>query len=43
MPDFSFAGNFVFHIDVPDGISSFTLRQSPLTVPEKGKRNENQD
>ena len=36
MPDFSFAGNFVFHIDVPDGISSFTLRQSPLAVPEPG-------
>jgi hypothetical protein len=36
MPDFAFAGNFVFHIDVPDGITSFTLRQSPLPVPEPG-------
>ncbi|MCP4004087.1 MAG: choice-of-anchor F family protein [bacterium] len=34
MPDFSFAGNFVFTVDVPDGISSFTIRQSPIAVPE---------
>ena len=35
MPDFAFAGNFLFHVDVPDGISSFTIRQSPLAaVPE---------
>lgn len=38
MPDFSYAGNFVFHIDVPNGISQFTIRQSPLpasgAVPE---------
>ncbi|NNL65049.1 MAG: PEP-CTERM sorting domain-containing protein [Myxococcales bacterium] len=33
-PDFSFAGNFLFHVDVPDGISSFTIRQSPIAVPE---------
>jgi len=34
MPDFSFAGNFLFHVDVPDGITSFTIRQSPIAVPE---------
>ncbi|REK11875.1 MAG: PEP-CTERM sorting domain-containing protein [Planctomycetota bacterium] len=34
MPDFSFAGYFLFHVDVPDGISSFTIRQSPVEVPE---------
>jgi len=35
MPSPSFAGNFLFHIDVPDGISAFTLRQSPIAaVPE---------
>ncbi len=34
MPDFTFAGYFVFNIDVPDGISSFTIRQSPIAVPE---------
>lgn len=35
-PDFTYAGNFVFHVDVPDGISTFTIRQSPLPVPEPG-------
>lgn len=34
MPDFSYAEPFVFHIDVPDGITSFTLRQLPKEVPE---------
>ena len=34
MPDFTFAGYFVFTIDVPDGITSFTIRQSPIAVPE---------
>lgn len=34
MPDFAFAGNFLFHVDVPDGITSFTIRQSPVAVPE---------
>ena len=34
MPDFSYAGNFVFHVDVPDGVTSFTIRQSPIVVPE---------
>ena len=34
MPNFSFAGYFQFHIDVPDGITEFTLRQSPVPVPE---------
>lgn len=30
-----FAGYFLFHVDVPDGITSFTLRQSPIeNVPE---------
>lgn len=32
-----YALNYIFHIDVPDGISSFTIRQSPVaassTVP----------
>lgn len=34
MPDLSYAGDFLFHVDVPDGIDSFTIRQSPLAVPE---------
>ena len=34
MPTFSFAGNFLFSVDVPDGITSFTIRQSPVAVPE---------
>lgn len=33
-PASAYAGDFRFHIDVPDGITSFTLRQSPLPVPE---------
>lgn len=33
-PDFAYAGDFVFHVDVPDGITSFTIRQSPVPVPE---------
>lgn len=35
-PDFAYAGNFIFHVDVPDGITQFTIRQSPLPVPEPG-------
>ncbi len=34
MPYLSFAGYFRFTVDVPDGISSFTVRQSPVGVPE---------
>ena len=38
MNHLDYAGNFVFHIDVPNGISSFTIRQSPIeqtsAVPE---------
>ena len=37
MPYLSFAGNFRFSVDVPDGITSFTIRQSPIgagIVPE---------
>jgi len=39
MPPAAFAGYFIFHIDVPDGMASFTLRQSPIeaggaAVPE---------
>lgn len=34
MPYLSFAGYFRFTVDVPDGISSFTVRQSPVAVPE---------
>lgn len=29
-----YAGDFIFHVDVPDGIDSFTIRQSPVEVPE---------
>jgi hypothetical protein len=38
MPSPSFAGFFHFNIDVPDGITQFTLRQTPvpLGVPEPG-------
>ncbi len=37
-PNGAFAGYFQFHIDVPDGIDQFTLRQSPIggSVPEPG-------
>ena len=37
MPNGGFAGYFRFNIDVPDGITQFTLRQSPIPggiVPE---------
>ncbi len=34
MPTFSFAGYFRFNVDVPDGITSFTIRQTPVAVPE---------
>ena len=34
MPYLSFAGHFHFAVDVPDGITSFTIRQSPIVVPE---------
>lgn len=33
--DGQFSGtDFVFHLDVPDGITEFTLRQQPILVPE---------
>ena len=34
MPYLAFAGYFKFAVDVPDGITSFTIRQSPVPVPE---------
>jgi hypothetical protein len=34
MPFGAFAGYFRFNIDVPDGITQFTLRQSPIPFPE---------
>lgn len=34
MPNFSFAGYFEFHVDVPDGISQFTVRQSPVVASQ---------
>ena len=34
LPDGGYAEPFVFHIDVPDGIERFTLRQFPTAVPE---------
>ncbi len=34
MPNSTFAGYFQFTIDVPDGITSFTIRQSPIPAPE---------
>ena len=36
MANGGFAGYFFFHVDVPDGITSFTLRQSPIadSIPE---------
>lgn len=35
--DGQFSGtDFNFHIDVPDGITEFTLRQQPILVPEPG-------
>lgn len=33
-PAFTWSGMFVFHVDVPDGIDRFTIRQSPIGVPE---------
>ena len=29
-------GAGLFHIDVPDGITEFTLRQEPIAIPEPG-------
>ncbi len=29
----AYAGNYIIHIDVPDGITEFTLRQSPIASP----------
>ena len=37
MPPTGFAGDFRFSVDVPDGITSFTIRQSPIAggvIPE---------
>jgi hypothetical protein len=34
MPNGAFAMYFRFSIDVPDGITQFTLRQSPVVAPE---------
>jgi len=34
MPWLTFAGYFKFAVDVPDGITEFTIRQSPVPVPE---------
>jgi hypothetical protein len=34
MPNGGFAGYFQFSVDVPDGISQFTIRQSPVPAPE---------
>lgn len=34
MPTFEYASGILFHIDVPDGLGTFTLRQSPIPVPE---------
>lgn len=35
-PAAAYMGDIIFHIDVPDGITSFTLRQAPLPVPAPG-------
>ena len=34
LPNTGFAGGIVFHLDVPDGLGEFTLRQSPIPFPE---------
>jgi hypothetical protein len=34
LPNTAFNGGMVFHLDVPDGLTEFTLRQSPVPVPE---------
>jgi hypothetical protein len=34
MPNGGFAGYFRFSVDVPDGITQFTVRQSPIAAPE---------
>jgi hypothetical protein len=34
MPNGGFAGYFRFSVDVPDGITQFTIRQSPIAAPE---------
>jgi hypothetical protein len=35
IPTSAYAGGLHFHIDVPDTITSFSLRQSPV-IPEPG-------
>jgi hypothetical protein len=34
MLDGVYAGNFIFHVEVPDGITQFTIRQSPIAIPD---------
>ena len=34
IPNTASAWPILFHIDVPDGIESFTIRQSPIGIPE---------
>lgn len=33
VPDFTYVGVIDFHVDVPDGISTFTIRQQPVPEP----------
>ncbi|MFK7788373.1 MAG: PEP-CTERM sorting domain-containing protein [Phycisphaeraceae bacterium] len=33
VPDFTYVGEIDFHVDVPDGISTFTIRQQPIPEP----------
>lgn len=36
IPNTAFLGGIVFHVDVPDGITEFTIRQSPIPIPMPG-------
>jgi hypothetical protein len=33
VPHTAFLGDIGFHVDVPDGITEFTIRQVPIAVP----------
>lgn len=36
LPGFAYMGGIVFHVNVPDGITEFTIRQSPIPIPTPG-------
>lgn len=36
LPGFAYMGGITFHINVPDGITEFTIRQFPIPIPTPG-------